>query len=174
MLLLYGITFSIGGIPLLYSSDEIGKLNDYSYRFDESKKHDDRWVNRIAVNDDDTALALGQTPPSSPAEVASLRVFEGLQKMIEIRKKYSVFGQAPTHILDAANQHCFMFLRENVKGEKLLVICNFSEHEQELQRSLLATVNCTSSVDLLSGEEVTMEAEPLILAPFQQLWLLAR
>ncbi|MCP3430062.1 amylosucrase, partial [Alteromonas sp. LMIT007] len=45
MMLLYGITFSIGGIPLLYSSDEVGKLNDYSYRLDDTKKHDDRWVN---------------------------------------------------------------------------------------------------------------------------------
>lgn len=173
MLLLYGVTFSIGGIPLLYSSDEIGKLNDYSYRKDESKKHDDRWVNRIAVNEEDTALALGKTAPSSEAEVASLRVFKGLQKMIETRKQYSVFGQAQTHILDADNQHCFVFMRENDAGEKLLVICNFSEHEQQLQRSLLATVNCTSTTDLLSGETVTMEAAPLLLAPYQQLWLLA-
>ena len=173
MLLLYGITFSIGGIPLLYSSDEIGKLNDYSYRFDESKKHDDRWVNRISVNNDDAALALGQTAPTSPAEMASLRVFTGLQKMIEIRKQYAIFGQAQTHILDADNQHCFVFMRENTKGEKLLVVCNFSEHEQQLPRSLLTTVCFTSSVDLLSGVNVKMEAAPLVLAPFQQLWLLA-
>ena len=173
MLLLYGVTFSIGGIPLLYSSDEIGKLNDYSYRQDESKKHDDRWVNRIAVNEEDTALALGQTAPSSKAEVASLRVFKGLQKMIETRKQYSVFGHAQTHILDADNQHCFVFMRENDGGEKLLVVCNFSEHKQQLQRSLLATLNCTSTTDLLSGETVSMEAAPLLLAPYQQLWLLA-
>ena len=173
MLLLYGVTFSIGGIPLLYSSDEIGKLNDYSYRQDESKKHDDRWVNRIAVNEEDTALALGQTAPSSKADVASLRVFKGLQKMIETRKQYSVFGQAQTHILDADNQHCFVFMRENDGGEKLLVVCNFSEHKQQLQRSLLATLNCTSTTDLLSGETVSMEAAPLLLAPYQQLWLLA-
>ena len=38
MLLLYGITFSVGGIPLLYSSDEIAKLNDYSYRNDNAKR----------------------------------------------------------------------------------------------------------------------------------------
>lgn len=173
MLLLYGITFSIGGIPLLYSSDEIGKLNDYSYRFDESKKHDDRWVNRIAVNNEDTALALGQTAPASLAEMASLRIFSGLQKMIGIRKQYAIFGQAQTHILDSDNQHCFVFMRESTKGEKLLVVCNFSEHEQQLPRSLLTTVDCISSVDLLSGDNVSMESTPIVLAPFQQLWLLA-
>jgi amylosucrase len=93
--------------------------------------------------------------------------------MIETRKQYSVFGHAQTHILDADNQHCFVFMRENDGGEKLLVVCNFSEHKQQLQRSLLATLNCTSTTDLLSGETVSMEAAPLLLAPYQQLWLLA-
>ena len=172
MLLLYGITFSIGGIPLLYSSDEIGKLNDYSYRNDDSKKHDDRWVNRIAVTNEDTQLALGVTTPSNPAEVASLKVFNGLQQMIAIRKQHAIFGQAKTHILETDNQHCFAFLRENTEGEKLLAICNFSEHPQSLSRSILATLKESASKELLTGETVEINASALVLAPFQQMWLL--
>ena len=34
ILLLHGIIMTIGGIPLLYFGDEIGTLNDYSYRGD--------------------------------------------------------------------------------------------------------------------------------------------
>tara|TARA_Y100001963_G_scaffold85561_1_gene118325 strand:- start:1110 stop:2480 length:1371 start_codon:yes stop_codon:yes gene_type:complete len=49
IMLVHGIIMSIGGIPLLYSGDELGLLNDYSYRDDPAKAHDDRWVNRIAV-----------------------------------------------------------------------------------------------------------------------------
>ena len=172
MMLLYGITFSIGGIPLLYSSDEVGKLNDYSYRFDDTKKHDDRWVNRIAVTRADTELALGNTPPANPTETASLRVFSGLRKMIAIRKQNAIFGQSSTQILDADNHHCFAFLRENTQGHKLLVICNFSEHPQTIQRSLLATLKGASSRDLLTDETVEMNASPLLLEPFQQMWLL--
>ena len=171
MLLLYGITFSIGGIPLLYSSDEIAKLNDYSYRLDETKSHDDRWVNRIAVNSGDTALALGTTTPANDAQTASVRVFEGLKQMIAIRKQHAIFGQSKTHILDTDNQHCFAFLRENTEGQKLLVICNFSEHPQSLHRSLLATLKQSASKDLLTDETVDMESSPLELAPYQQMWL---
>ena len=171
MLLLYGITFSIGGIPLLYSSDEIAKLNDYSYRLDETKSHDDRWVNRIAVHSEDTALALGTTTPESEAQTASLQVFEGLKQMIAIRKQHAIFGQSKTHILDTDNQHCFAFLRENTEGQKLLVICNFSEHPQSLHRSLLATLKQSASKDLLTDETVVMESSPLELAPYQQMWL---
>jgi len=172
MLLLYGITFSIGGIPLLYSSDEIGKLNDYSYRDDDSKKHDDRWVNRIAVTNEDTQLALGETTPLNTAQTASLRVFKGLQQMIAIRKQNAIFGQAKTHILETDNQHCFAFLRENIEGEKLLAICNFSEHPQSLSRSILATLKHSASKDLLTGETVEINSSALLLAPFQQMWLL--
>ena len=171
MLLLYGITFSIGGIPLLYSSDEIAKLNDYSYRLDETKSHDDRWVNRIAVHSEDTALALGTTTPENEAQTASLQVFEGLKQMIAIRKQHAIFGQSKTHILDTDNQHCFAFLRENTEGQKLLVICNFSEHPQSLHRSLLATLKQSASKDLLTDETVDMESSPLELAPYQQMWL---
>lgn len=173
MMLLYGITFSIGGIPLLYSSDEVGKLNDYSYRFDESKKHDDRWVNRIAVTDADTELALGNTSPSNATEATSLRVFNELRKMIGIRKQHAIFGQSTTQILDTDNHHCFAFLRENSEGHKLLVICNFSEHSQSTQRILLATLKGASSQDLLTGETIEMNDSPLLLKPFQQMWLLA-
>ncbi|CAA0343397.1 alpha-amylase family glycosyl hydrolase [Alteromonas sp.] len=171
MLLLYGITFSIGGIPLLYSSDEIAKLNDYSYRLDETKSHDDRWVNRIAVHSEDTALALGTTTPENEAQTASLQVFEGLKQMIAIRKQHAIFGQSKTHILDTDNQHCFAFLRENTEGQKLLVVCNFSEHPQSLHRSLLATLKQSASKDLLTDETVEMESSPLVLAPYQQMWL---
>ncbi len=131
------LTFSIGGIPLLYSSDEVGKLNDYSYRFDDTKKHDDRWVNRTAVTRADTELALGNTPPANPTEIASLRVFSGLRKMIAIRKQNAIFGQSSTQILDADNHHCFAFLRENTQGHT-----------------------------------VEINASPLLLEPFQQMWLL--
>ena len=171
MLLLYGITFSIGGIPLLYSSDEIAKLNDYSYRLDETKSHDDRWVNRIAVHSEDTALALGTTTPENEAQTASLQVFEGLKQMIAIRKQHAIFGQSKTHILDTDNQHCFAFLRENTEGQKLLVVCNFSEHPQSLHRSLLATLKQSASKYLLTDETVEMQSSPLDLAPYQQMWL---
>jgi len=37
ILLIHGIILTVGGIPLIYLGDEIGMLNDYSYRFDPGK-----------------------------------------------------------------------------------------------------------------------------------------
>jgi len=173
MLLLYGITFSIGGIPLLYSSDEIAKLNDYSYRNDDSKKHDDRWVNRIAVTEQDTALALSPSKALSPQQSASKAVFDGLQKMLQIRKTNAVFGDATTHILESDNQHCFAFLREGHDNQKLLVICNFSEHVQQVSGDILNTIERKRCSDLLTGSTIDGNEALITLRPFQQVWLSA-
>ena len=171
MLLLYGITFSIGGIPLLYSSDEIAKLNDYSYRDDESKKHDDRWVNRIAVTTEDTSLALAESQAITQQDKASLAVFTGLQKLLNIRKSHSVFGNASTQILETGNQHCFAFLRENKEGNKLLVLSNFSEHTQQINGEVLNAIAHMPSVDLTTDTTYSGNEPLLTMRPYQQLWL---
>ena len=50
ILLIHTIVMTIGGIPLLYLGDETGMLNDYSFRADEAKAHDSRWVQRPAAD----------------------------------------------------------------------------------------------------------------------------
>jgi amylosucrase len=172
MLLLYGITFSIGGIPLLYSSDELAKLNDYSYRNDEAKCHDDRWVNRIAVTAEDTELALATVSQKlNQEDQARLRVFKGLQAMIKVRGEHDIFGDAKTQIIDTGNPHCFAFLRENNKGERLLVICNFSEHTQHMQSDILHHVNSRQPKDLLTARDFVLSNDTLSISPLEQVWL---
>jgi amylosucrase len=156
---------------LLYSSDEIAKLNDYSYRDHDDKKHDDRWVNRIAVTEHDTALALAPCKAPTLQEKASKAVFDGLQTMLSIRKEKAIFGDATTTILETDNQHCFAFLRENNHGGKLLVLCNFSDHEQKIESRMLEAINYQSSIDLLTQHSLSGNETTLVLKPLQQMWL---
>jgi amylosucrase len=46
ILLIHGIIITVGGIPLIYLGDEIGTLNDYTYRDDPAHERDSRWVHR--------------------------------------------------------------------------------------------------------------------------------
>ena len=46
IMLLYGITLSIGGIPLIYLGEEWGMLNDYDFVKDPAKSGDTRWIHR--------------------------------------------------------------------------------------------------------------------------------
>lgn len=171
MLLLYGITFSVGGIPLIYSSDELGLLNDYSYREDAHKCHDDRWVNRIAVTDAHVDLVMNARPASlSLQQDTQLRVFKGLKAMLDVRRQHRVFGAAATHILETGNMHCFAFVRHHNDGDKLLVIANFSESVQQLNGEILNALGHQPCQDLLSDARLQGNEPQLTLMPYQQCW----
>lgn len=175
MLLLYGVTFAIGGIPLLYSSDELGLLNDYSYRDDEAKRHDDRWVNRIAVTQAQIDNVLIQDEPAKNITAqCQRRVFNGLRDMLNVRRTHRVFGNASTSILDTGNPHCFAFIRRNDAGEKLLVICNFSEQHQVVDGLVLQALEQKPARDLLNDETLSGKEQSLSVAPYQQCWWFAQ
>lgn len=174
IMLVHGIIMSIGGIPLLYSGDELGMLNDYSYRDDPAKAHDDRWVNRIEVTDGDLdGVDLPVTDADSQTRAVQKLIFAGLQKLIHLRKSLPVLGAARTHILHTDNHHCFAYCRAAENGDKLLVIVNFSEHAQSVNASVLDVFNGAPAKDLLSEQTVTNDL-PVVLAPYQQRWLVVQ
>ena len=45
-LMLHAFMFMQSGIPVLYSGDEIGQVNDYSYKDDPEKAADSRYIHR--------------------------------------------------------------------------------------------------------------------------------
>lgn len=173
MLLLYGITFSIGGIPLIYSGDELAMLNDYRYRDDPSKQHDDRWVHRIAVTHADIEQIMS-TPDDSESlkQQTRRRVFASMQKMLGIRREHAVFGATTTRILQTGNDHCFAFLREHQDGQKLLVTCNFSDHVQQCDGSVLNAIQHRAGYDLLSEATLNGQEHDMTLRPLQLAWWL--
>src|SRR5690606_10142844 len=50
ILLLHNLILSFGGIPLLYYGDELGTINDDTYRSDPVKMDDSRWVHRPRID----------------------------------------------------------------------------------------------------------------------------
>lgn len=172
IMLVHGIIMSIGGIPLIYSGDELGLLNDYSYRDNPAKAHDDRWVNRIAVTPEHIHRVEEPVSQSEPLERQIQKtIFAGLKKLITLRKSHAVFGQARTHILQSNNQHCFVYCRMATDGQKLLVLCNFSEHPQTLSADMLAVFDGKVATDLLTHTALPQDQD-IQLAPYQQYWLL--
>lgn len=163
ILMVHAIILGIGGIPLLYSGDELGLLNDYSYRQDKAKKHDDRWVHRIAISPQ--AIAQTQQKNSPQGQIA-----QGLQHLIEIRKANPIFGDSETHILDSGNQHVFAFKRLNEQGEVLLALYNFSEHSQQLSSHIINHLGSRHSVDLMVNKPMENNESKLTLGGYQVIW----
>ena len=165
ILMIHAIILSIGGIPLLYSGDELGLLNDYSYQKDDSRRHDDRWVHRLKVSDDKVLKAKKDGTIEN-------RVFQGLKHMISVRKQHSVFGGAETQIIDSDNLHAFAYARHAKDGENLLVVANFSEQEQAIDARVLDHCGHSSCIDLLSMQRFQHHQGTITLEPYQVIWLL--
>jgi amylosucrase len=166
ILLVHSIILSIGGIPLIYSGDELALLNDYDYQRQANKQHDDRWVHRIAVTDQ--ALNLSLDPLTAQHAIA-----QGLAKLIKIRQQHSIFGQSETQILTVDNQHIFAFARRTKQGQGLLALFNFSEFPQTLSSANMALLNSSHIHDLISQTEMVNDGARIVLEPYQVMWLVA-
>ncbi|CAH1526918.1 Amylosucrase [Vibrio owensii] len=163
--LLNSINLSIGGIPLIYQGDELGILNDHSYLNDEFKREDARWVNRPQISAE--AVALAETKGSYQH-----RIHSDLLQMVSLRRQSPVFGAAKTEILETYRPHLFAYCRQHDNGDKLLAVCNFSEHEQRIPMSICGVLGSRQVADILTGDEKT--GDELVMGAYDVVWLKAQ
>ncbi|MDJ0621067.1 MAG: amylosucrase [Calothrix sp. MO_192.B10] len=158
ILLLHGILLTIGGIPLIYLGDELGTLNDYKYTESPEKDGDSRWVHRPRFDWERAELRRD-------GESISGRIYLGLLRLIQIRQQNPAFTRARTDIVDSGNEHVFSYFRHH--GEQnVLVLANFSEHEQEIMAKQLRLLGMQKTfTDIVSGKTITA-TQKLILEPY--------
>ena len=165
VLLLYGIAFSAGGIPLLYLGDELGSLNDYRYEDDPARAADSRWVHRLSWND---KLVEGRIDASE----ISGRVHAGICSLSRHRKAHAAFSAQAVTVVDTGTRAVLAF-RKQAAGELLSVVGNFSDRPVELDATAANQVLAgRQGTDLLSGRLV-LPGEPLELEPCELLWILS-
>ena len=141
-LALHAYMFTLSGIPVLYSGDEIAQENDYGYHSDPLKAADSRYLHRGDMNWQAAALRHDPTTPEG-------RVFTGIKAMEELRAKHRVFdGAADVWILDTRDDSV-LGVGRYCRGEKLLALFNFAERERRVSVSELGDFR-----DLFSGEAV--------------------
>lgn len=122
-LMLHAYMLTQSGIPMLYSGDELGQVNDYSYKEDAEKVSDSRYLHRgaflweLADKRKDFSTVQGQ-------------LFQMLNRLEQIRRQENVFSQeAEVYTYDVHNDSILGILRE-YKGERFIALFNFSESEQ--------------------------------------------
>ncbi|HET9907351.1 MAG TPA: amylosucrase [Anaerolineales bacterium] len=122
ILLMHGVILTVGGIPLLYLGDEIGTLNDYGYQDDPAHQADSRWVHRVKA---DLDLYEKRSDPNT----IQGRVFQGLLKLIKLRKANPAFAGGDLEMVPTSNDHVLGFIRRTT-DEQAIVFANFSEVTQ--------------------------------------------
>ena len=158
-LMLHAWMFTQSGIPVLYSGDEIGQLNDYSYHDDPDKRADSRYLHRGRF---DWALAENRKDPDS----LQGRIFHALRRLETIRAAHDVFRADAGMVSIETGSDAVLGVRRSREEQALIALFNFSGEPQTLRLS-----ECGEATDLLTGEKVDL-AEYRIPA-YGFLWALA-
>lgn len=141
--MLHAYMFMQSGIPVIYSGDEIGQVNDYTYKEDPSKSSDSRYIHRGKMN---WTLAENISNP----DTVEGKLFSAISKLEKIRKAEKVFvAYADTWTIETWDPSVLCIGRY-FDGDKIIGLFNFSEYDKT------AWINETDGdyIDLISGQEM--------------------
>lgn len=157
----HAIILSLGGIPMIYSGDEIATLNYYDYLNEEDKKHDNRWLHRPMMN-----WEIAQNLESYPFQKT---VFDSLKKMIEVRKNTLAFeDRNDLEWIDSGNSHLLVYKKTDKTGKKIWIIANFSPYETVFAGWFIG-IN-KNARNILTDETFTIQYQNFI-GSYTVLWL---
>ena len=118
--MLRGYLLAQSGIPVLYSGDEIGQTNDYTYKNDPDKCADSRYLHR------------GNFPwdKVEKKDPIAMKIFDALRHMEEIRASHDVFScNANVYTIETGCASVLGIVREYA-GHELRAFFNFSNMDQ--------------------------------------------
>ena len=117
--MLHACMLTLRGIPVLYSGDEIGMLNDYGYHDDPGRQADSRNIHRGKMDWEKAEERRNITSTTG-------RIFEEIKKLIMIRKYNDVF-HSDAHVFPIeTGDDRVLGIRREYKGKKMLGLFNFS------------------------------------------------
>ncbi len=156
--MLHAFMFTLSGVPVLYSGDEIAQENDYAYHNDPLKAEDSRYLHRGNLDWKKAALRRRKNTPEG-------RIFRSIRRMEELRAKYAVFDDAADTWLQPTWNDRVLCVGRYLRGEKLLALFNFGDEDQTAWIK-----DGTDYKDLWTGD--TRRADAVLVPAGGFLWLL--
>jgi amylosucrase len=154
---LHALIFTLSGVPVLYSGDEIAQLNDDSYHNDPLKAGDSRYLHRGDMN---WSAAESRGNRSTPEG----RMFEAVRRLEALRAEHAAFSADAEARLLPAMDDSLLGIERKKDGERLVALFNFSEWPKP------AGLEGGGFTDLWTGAPV--RAEGLTVPAGGFLWLL--
>ncbi|MCF0134353.1 MAG: Beta-galactosidase C-terminal domain, partial [Blautia sp.] len=158
-LMLHAFMLFQSGIPVLYSGDEIGQLNDYTYHDDIMKQEDSRYLHRGRFNWEHAKLR-------HEAGTRQQVIFASLSELETLRASNELFNvESAAWMIDTWDDHVLGMIRANEEA-KVIGLFNFSEEER------IAWINEEDGMyqDMISG--TCMEAKGVRVPAYGYYWLL--
>ena len=157
--MLHAYLLAQSGLPIIYSGDEVGQVNDYTYKDDPEKAEDSRYIHRGRF---DWSLVDRVDEKGSVQQ----RIFDALGELEAIRRREDVFdADVEVGIVDYSDP-AILWIRRSAGGRTLNAVFNFSDDEKTVWMP-----SCSEYTNLVTGE--TMGFETFQLPAWGFVWYLA-
>ncbi len=124
--MLHAYMFMQSGIPVLYGGDEIGQVNDYTYKEDPDKAQDSRYIHRGAM----TWQLVEKIVDERSVEG---RIFRQLGRLERIRKSEKIFMTDADAWTFETGENSVLGIGRYYEGKTLLGLFNFSEYDKTIE-----------------------------------------
>ena len=152
--MLHAYMFTMSGIPVLYSGDEIAAENDYTYHDDPLKREDSRWLHRGDMN---WKIAEHRKDPES----VEGKLFSSIRNMVDIRADHRAFDEeADAWIVDTKNQ-AVLGIGRYYRGEKIIGLFNFGS-----ERVIVSVDELGNFKNIINGEHIDKNSVALLPGAF--------
>lgn len=138
--MLHAYLLAQSGLPIIYSGDEVGQVNDYTYKDDPEKADDSRYIHRgsfhweLVDNVRDKSTVQG-------------KIFSALDRLEDVRRAEPLFdADAEASVVDYSDPAILWVVRRS-EGRELNAVYNFSDGEKNLWMPSEGTYT-----DLVTGE----------------------
>jgi amylosucrase len=137
----HALIAGFGGVPIIWSGDELGLSNDAGWADEPGHEDDNRWVHRPRI---DWEVAQRRHTTGT----VESRVFEGLAHLAKVRARLPhMHASVPSVVLDVWNPGVLAFARHHPLGT-MLCVYNVTELPRSVPGWLLRQHGLTESVGL--------------------------
>ncbi len=161
--LAHAIAAGWGGVPVIWSGDELGQANDPGWADEQGHEDDNRWAHRPRLDWDRAALRHDlRTVPG--------RVFSGLAHLARVRAGLpQLHASAPSYVVPDTDDGIFATVRRHPSGI-FIGLYNVTPQVRTMGLDQLHHLGVTRPYDALSGHRVTVGADGVLRLPGYATW----
>ncbi|CUR59515.1 Alpha amylase, catalytic region [metagenome] len=163
MFLAHAIVAGWGGIPVIWSGDELAQPNDPFWPDEPGHEDDNRWAHRPRL---DWERAKDRTD----LDTLPGKVFQGIAHLARVRARLpQLHASASSQVLPDTDDHVLATVRRHASGT-LVGLYNVSGESRPFPLHRLHDLGLVTPYDALGGHQVTAGADGVIWLPAYAAW----
>jgi amylosucrase len=165
LFLAHAVVAGWGGIPVIWSGDELGQPNDPDWQAEAGHEEDNRWAHR-------PRLDRGRAAERDDLRTVPGRVFSGIAHLARVRAGLpQLHASAPSVVLSDTDDGVLATLRSHASGP-MLGLYNVTDEPRPFPLQGLRDAGLATPYDALGGHAVTAGADGIVwLPPYAAWWV---